>query len=224
VEKIVGTEVDLVVLNRTPATLVWTVLRTGVALVVKNRLKYLGLMFSASDEANAWFDTSRRYYATFERSQSLAPEDADRLRRILTFLEEAVTEYESFRALSQEQYLNDRVIKRNIEHWIEHLIVSSVDIAEIILASERRQLPTIYRELMVELGSVVPFTKDNTCKHLAEWVQLRNMLAHEYLDYRWRQIESFLCETKPLFSVLIDRTREFMHTAEQISTRKKTES
>lgn len=214
VEAIVQGEVDLVVLNRAPASLAWTILRAGAILTLKNRGLYLDLMFRVSDEANAWYETSRNYYRIFERSRSLIPEDADRLRRILTFLENAVTEYEQFRSLSQQRYQHEQIMKRNVEHWIEHLIVAAVDIAEIVLASERRQLPTIYRELIIELGSVEPFSQDDACAHLAEWVQLRNLLAHEYLDYRWKQITEFLEMTEPFFGTLIERTKEFLRKAE----------
>ena len=210
VEKIVGAEVDLVVLNRAPATIAWTVLRDSITLVIKDRQLYFDFMFPVSDEANAWYETSRRYYRIFERSRSLTPEDADRLRRILTFLEEAVREYEQFQSMSQTQYLGDRVAKRNIEHWVEHLIISAVDIAEIILASERRPLPSIYRELMKELGTIAPFSQDDTCQRIAEWVRLRNMLTHEYLDYRWKELEDFVRATEPLFQRLIKATRSFL--------------
>lgn len=210
IEKITETEVDLVVLNRAPATLIWEIFRNGIMLVMKNRKLYQRLMFSVGDEANAWYETSRDYYRVFERSQSLSPEDEDRLRRILTFLEEAVDEYEQFRSFRQEEYMHDRVVKRNIEHWIEHMIVSVVDIAEIILASQRLPLPSIYRELVIALGGVEPFTADDTCKRLAERVQLRNLLAHEYMDYRWKQISEFLQYTEPLFRIMIERTQKFI--------------
>lgn len=209
-EAILQTEVDLVVLNRAPATIAWAILRSGVPLTIKNRKLYWNLMFRVSDEANAWYETSRDYYRIFERSQSLTPEDKDRLQRILTFLEKMVDEYSGFHALRQEQYLNDIIAKRNIEHWIEHLAVSVVDIAEIVLASERQPLPTIYRELVIALGSVEPFSQDDTCQRIAEWVQLRNLLAHEYLDYRWKQIEEFLQYTEPLFRMVIKQTKEFL--------------
>ena len=94
--------------------------------------------------------------------------------------------------------------------WIEHLIVSAVDIAEIILASERRPLPTIYRELLRELGTVKPFSDDDTCERISAWVQLRNALAHEYLDYRWKELEEFIRTTQPLLQRLIEATRKFL--------------
>lgn len=209
-EMLLQTEVDLVVLNRAPATIAWTILRDGISLTIKNKRLYWNVMFRVSDEANAWYETSRDYYRIFERSKSLTPEDRDRLQRILTFLEKMVEEYSSFRTLRQEQYLSDVVEKRNIEHWIEHLAVSVVDIAEIILASERRPLPTIYKELVIALGSVEPFSQDETCQRIAEWVQLRNLLAREYLDYRWKQIAEFLQYTEPLFRIIVDRTKEFL--------------
>ena len=74
VERITDSETDLVVLNRAAATVTWSALRSGSMLAMKDRKKYLDLMFSASDEANAWYDTSHRYFQIFECSHSLSPE------------------------------------------------------------------------------------------------------------------------------------------------------
>lgn len=209
-ERIVERNVDLVVLNRAPAPIAWSVVREGIPLAIKDRPLYLNFLFRTSDEANAWYATSRHYFEVFERSRSLTPEDADRIRRLIAFLEEAEREYIAFRAISQHQYQNDRMMKRNIEHWIEHLVVSVVDIAEIILASERRVIPSSYREIVLELGSIDPFVADNTCERLAGRVQLRNLLAHQYLDYRWKEIAAFVAETEPMIQKFIEHTKKFL--------------
>lgn len=59
VERIVNANVDLVVLNRAAASITWAVLRSGIVLSIKNRRLYFDLMFQASDEANAWYETER---------------------------------------------------------------------------------------------------------------------------------------------------------------------
>lgn len=60
-------EVDLVVLNRCPATLAWTILRKGIPVVIKNRAKYIDFMLEVSNEAEDFLDfnldTYRRKYA-----------------------------------------------------------------------------------------------------------------------------------------------------------------
>jgi len=212
-ERIVERNVDLVILNRAPASVAWSVVRVGAPLSIKNRRLYFDFLFSASDEANAWYATSRHYFKVFERSRSLTPEDADRIRRLIAFMEESTREYIAFQAINQQQYQNDLVTKRNIEHWIEHLVVAAVDIAEIILASERRMIPSSYREIVRELASVQPFGADQTCERLSEWVQLRNLLAHEYLDYRWKEISAFLAETQQPFLKFIDTAKKFLEEA-----------
>jgi len=51
VEKIVGQEVDLVVLNRVPCMLVFSILGNGIPLVIKDRGLFLDLLEKTSYEA-----------------------------------------------------------------------------------------------------------------------------------------------------------------------------
>ncbi len=210
IEKIVGVEVDLVILNRAPAKIAWPIIGTGAILTLKDHDRYMAEVRRLSEEADAWYKTADEYYRTFMRSASLSAADKRRLQEIVEFLSEAVKEYPRFQGVTQAQYLNDKDLKRSIEHWIEHMVNSSVDIARTVWASERRPLPETYREFLIALGSIKPFDKDDACAKLAEWVRLRNMLAHEYLDYRWKEIREFLEATQPLFEALTERTKMFL--------------
>lgn len=209
-ERIVGAEVDLVVLNRAPAKVAWPIVGTGITLTLKDHDVYMKEVRRLSEEADAWYTTADEYYRTFMRSASLSEADKRRLQEIVEFLSEAVKEYVRFRAVSQPQYMNDKDLKRSIEHWVEHMVNASVDIARTIWASERRPLPETYREFLIALGGIAPFDQDDICEKLSEWVRLRNMLAHEYLDYRWKDITEFLAATQPLFEALTDRTKKFL--------------
>lgn len=209
IENIVQSEVDLIVLNRASATVAWAAVR-GIPLAIKDRRVYLYFLLQVSHEANAWYDTALDYYRVFQRSASLSDEDRERLERAVQFLEQEAGEYNVFKNLTWQEYNTDRVKKRNVERWAEQLMNAAIDIAEIVLASERRVLPDNYHLLMRTLGTVVPFNKDDTHEKLAEWTKLRNILAHEYLDYRWKELERFVSETGPLFRSLSHALQEFL--------------
>src|SRR3989344_2265608 len=84
VERITAREVDLVVLNRAPASISWSIVR-GEPLVVKDRNVYLDFLVSVSHEANDWYRTAEDYHRVFSRSASLSREDRLRLEKIIQF-------------------------------------------------------------------------------------------------------------------------------------------
>ncbi|OGL45127.1 MAG: hypothetical protein A2W05_05150 [Candidatus Schekmanbacteria bacterium RBG_16_38_10] len=132
-----------------------------------------------------------------------------RLIKHITFLENELKDYEVFKSLSWEEYNKERDKRRNVERWIENIINSSVDIAKIILASEGLLLPDTYKEIVVSLSLVSGFDKENMAS-LSEWVKLRNIISHEYLDIRWASIKNFIEKSKPLFKNFLDRVREYL--------------
>lgn len=215
-ERILGGETDLVVLNRASATIAWQIIGRGEPLTIKNRDLYWDFLFMVSDEANAFYQTSERYYQIFQRSASLSAIDQKRLNRIIMFLEEEVKDYPKFRKLTWEEYNSDRAKKREVEHWIEHLVIAVVDTAEIVLASERRALPETYAELVLTLASVGTF-RGELSKKITHWVILRNILAHEYLDFRWKNISEFILETESLWNEFINRAKKYLNNATLVS-------
>lgn len=213
IERIVESETDLVVLNRAPAVLASEILGRGEVLAIKNRFQYLRLLFTTSEEADAFFRTAEEYYTTFARSASLSAPDREELLRILTFLEQEVKDYETFRALTWQEYAdeNNRMKKRAVERWTEQLVTAMLDAAKTIVASEKRKMPHTYREIVEELGSVSPFNENELTVKLAGWTRLRNILAHEYLDHRWKELSAFIAETEPLWKDFIERVKVFMN-------------
>lgn len=55
-ERLLKKQVDLVILNRSPATLSWNILRKGMPLTIKNRYLYLDFLLDVSSEAQDFFD------------------------------------------------------------------------------------------------------------------------------------------------------------------------
>jgi len=68
-------------------------------------------------------------------------EDRERLIRILDYLESEVDDYPAFSNLTWETYQKDKEKRRNVERWIENIVMSSIDMAKILLASENRPIP-----------------------------------------------------------------------------------
>jgi uncharacterized protein YutE (UPF0331/DUF86 family) len=96
-----------------------------------------------------------------------------------------------------------------IERWVENLVNCSIDIAKILLASEKKATPDTYREMLKNLALLPGFDEQIALK-LSSFSKLRNILAHEYLDIRFNQIEKFLNEFEPAFMALLDFTRKFL--------------
>ena len=79
ISRIVEKEVDLVCLNEAPASLISNIFKTGIALSIKDKRLYWELYLRASSEAEDFLAFSRDFWAIYERSNSLIPEDETRL-------------------------------------------------------------------------------------------------------------------------------------------------
>lgn len=94
-----------------------------------------------------------------KRGQGLKREIKVRLIKHITFLENELEDFETFKSLSWEEYSKERAKRRNVERWIENIINSSIDISKIILVSENVSLPDTYRELVASMSLIPGFGK-----------------------------------------------------------------
>jgi len=209
IEKIVGAETDMVVLNRAPERVAWSIARRE-PLIVKNRKKYLDFLIRASHEANDWYRTAEDYHRVFERSSSLSLEDRGRLEKIVQFLDAETVDFDKFEKLTWDEYQNEPPKRREVERWAEQLVNAVIDTSEIILASEKRVIPESYKEIVRQLGLIKSFNDGNLCARMAKWVTLRNILAHEYLDYRFKDLSQFITEAKLELIDFLGALREFL--------------
>jgi len=132
-----------------------------------------------------------------------------RLIKHIAFFERELEDWVSFRSLSWEEYNKERNKRRNVERWIENIVNSSIDIAKIILASENLPLPDTYKEIIIGLSLTSGFDKENTA-HLSEWVKLRNIISHEYLDIRWNSIKKFIEETELVYRNFLGNVKKYL--------------
>ncbi len=189
---ILGTDnIDLIVLNRAPASIAAAAIR-GAPLVIKDRGLWLRFMLVITGVAEDYRILARDYYEIFQRSHSLSINDAERLGRILTFLESQTDLYAYFTKYVRDDYLNDVYKRLQIERWVENIMNTCIDIAKIAVASSRKPTPQAYREIIAQ-GALLIGLADETVSQLEKWVRLRNVLAHEYLDIKWKRISNFAC-------------------------------
>jgi uncharacterized protein YutE (UPF0331/DUF86 family) len=123
----------------------------------------------------------------------------ERLIKHLRFLEEEIRDYPYFKELTWEDYRMDNIKRRNIERWIENLVNSSIDLSKLIITAEEILLPETYREMVLSLSLIEGFDKEGI-KKISQWVKLRNIVAHEYLDIRWSSINGFASKSEPFYT------------------------
>ncbi len=144
----------------------------------------------------------------------LLPEDRERLIRYVDFMESELSDFSKFSKIDWKTYNKDRDTRRNLERWIENIVNCSIDIAKVILALEDMGIPTSYKGMLKELGATKHFD-EAFGENISQWASLRNILAHEYLDIRWRPIRQFIQTAEPVYRQLISTIKLFLNPPSQ---------
>lgn len=205
VEKIVGIRTDFIVLNRAPSTLADSIIREGEPIIIKNKKLYFDFFLRSTSTAADFRDFVKDFWEIKERSRSLSPQDKERLIRMVDFLKAEIKDIYKFKDLDQKTYERNSDIRRSVERWAENIVNASIDIAKILLASNKAKIPQTYKEAIQKL-SIALDLDEKTASGMAEFTKLRNVLAHEYLDLRFNQIKKFIEKMEPLYNYLIDYT------------------
>lgn len=200
--------VDLVVLNRAPSNIAASVISEGITLSIKDRKIFLDFMLLTMRQAEDYSCFVDSFYEISQRSASLSPRDREKLKKIIDFLGQEMDSYGYFSVFSFVDY-QDLHKRRDLERWVENMINSAIDIGEIILASERKKIPDYYKDIFVQLGLLAQFKPINV-ERWTEWVKLRNILAHEYLDIKWHKIEDFIKNSNVQFKVFLESAKKFL--------------
>ncbi len=200
--------VDLVVLNRAPSNIAASVISEGISLSIKDRKIFLDFMLLTMRQAEDYACFVDSFYEISQRSASLSPRDREKLKKIIDFLGQEMDSSDYFSVFSFIDY-QDLHKRRDLERWVENMINSAIDIGEIILASERKKIPDYYKDIFVQLGLLTQFKSINVDRW-TEWVKLRNILAHEYLDIKWQRIEDFVKNSKTYFKDFLESAKRFL--------------
>lgn len=200
--------IDLVVLNRAPASIADTAIR-GMALTVKDHGLWVRFMLVITRLAEEYRSTAREYHEIVQRSHSLVPQDCERLERLVDFLEEQTGLYGVYRDFSQNEYENDPRKRNEIERWLENIVNAIIDAGKVILGSEKHLIPPTYREIVRRSAGVVGVSEDFASR-FDGWVRLRNILAHEYLDIKWKRLAEFAEQSEPMIKQFIAGIKKFL--------------
>lgn len=200
--------VDVVVLNRAPASIADTAIR-GMPLAVKDHGLWLEFMLRVTSVAVDFRHTAREFAEVYWRSSSLTEKDAYALERRLIFVDGELRALPDFKDLDWTLYQQDAHTRREIERLIENIMNALIDCAKIMLASAKRPVPQSYREMVGNACALLHFSEADGTR-LASWVVLRNILAHEYLDLRWKDISGFLKDGEVAVRKFITEARSFL--------------
>jgi len=135
--------------------------------------------------------------------------DIERMMRIINFMEIELSDLKGFKRIEYREYQEDRDKRRSLERCIENVVNASLDIAKILLASQDSEIPDTYRQYFMIL-SASGLIAESSASRLAEGVGLRNILAHQYLDIRWRSIKKFLSENIEIYFEWLEIARRLV--------------
>jgi len=213
VERLIATDVDLVVLNRTRPSLVFSILNSGIPLALKDMRLYFTLLSRTHYDAVDYWNFVQEYRQLYDRAMSLTPEARAILMEHLTFLENELADAGNMSSVSYKAYQESRDTRRNVERWIENCVMSALDIAKIILASEKRDIPQTYKDMLREFGAL--FVSNEFGETFSGYASLRNILAHEYMDLRWEKIRRFLEGAPALYDQFIIAVKAYLADQEK---------
>ncbi|MFP4431117.1 MAG: HepT-like ribonuclease domain-containing protein [Spirochaetaceae bacterium] len=204
-EREAGRDVELLVLNRAPATVCAEAVTAGLPILIRNPGLCRRFELAVTRLAEEFRATEEEFFRIKERSRSLAPPDRARLLRILDYVADELADRREFVELTLEEYRGDRGLRRNVERWAEMLINATIDISKIALAAARRPAPQTYRQVLEELSTLKPFS--DLPGDPAALARLRNLLAHEYLDLRFTELRRFIDSGADVVAAVADRAR-----------------
>ena len=212
-ERATQRNVELLVLNRAPATVCAAALTSGRVVLIRDAAFYSRYFLAVTSVAIDFLQTEREYRAIRDRSRSLSPVDRSRLERIADFIETELQDRERFRDVTQHRYRSDRDLRRNLDRWVEILINAAIDIGKIVLSSAQRPIPYTYGQILAELETLPDFAA--LSGRLQPLAALRNLMAHEYLDLRFGRITRFVDEGAGAVGELSRLTRMWISQTEE---------
>lgn len=209
VSAIVKKEVDLVCLNNAPASLVSSVVTEGIPFAVKDKKLFWEIYLRSSSEAEDFYHFVKDFYDISKKATSLTEEQKTKILERLQFLNSELQEIEDLKRLTFESYQNNKIQRRNIERWAENVINATIDIAKIVLASEKKLISRTYEDALRDFGIFSGMGLDEA-KKIAKFAELRDILAHEYLEILYKRIKNFIDKSPPLYKKILDFLEDYL--------------
>lgn len=204
--------VDLVVLNQTYPVLASSIVEDGIPLVVKNENLFWEFYMLIDTEAKDFYSFVQDYWQIYQEAKSLTPQAKVRLLERTQYLDIELQEVAVFKNMTFDIYRQDKVQRRNIERWVENIANATIDIAKIILASEKKQMPKSYKDALFDFGFFFAL-REKEARKFSEVANLRNLLAHEYLNLLYEKIRDFLINISPFYEGLINFLKNYLKSA-----------
>ena len=196
------------VLNRAPATLAISIINRGRPIYIRDQKIHDQFYSTVWAVATDFREVIKDFVAIRGRSHSLTEIDRDRLVRLKEFLIQELADVKTFQKIDQLTYQSKAPPRRELERWAENIVNASIDIAKIMLASEKKILPETYRLLLEGLATIKDFDP-KMATQLAEFTRIRNILAHQYLDMRFSQLKKFIDQSGSVYGNLIAFVEKF---------------
>lgn len=209
IARIVGKDVDLIDLNEAPASLVWNIFETGIPLAVKDNKLYWELYLRKSSEGEDFLKFAEDFWRIYKRAKSLILPEKNRFLERFQFLDLEMKELDKFKKLSFQEYRDDKDKRRIVERWTENIINATIDIAKIILASEKQRMPKDYEGVLYHFGALVGMS-EREAERFSKLANLRNILAHEYLDILYKKIQNFIREYPKSYKKIFDFLEKYL--------------
>ncbi|TVR07085.1 MAG: nucleotidyltransferase domain-containing protein, partial [Spirochaetaceae bacterium] len=154
VERSTNRNVDLLVLNRAPASVCAAAVRDGVAVLIRDESIHSRYFLAVTNVAMDFRTTEKEFRAIRAGSSSLSETDRSRLQRIVDFVTQEMQDRDAFLAVRLDRYRSDRDLQRNLDRWVEQLINAVIETAKIVLASENRPVPQTYAQILGDLEAM----------------------------------------------------------------------
>lgn len=207
--ELIKKEIDLVCLNSAPASLISNIFRTGTPLIIRDKKLYWKLYLEKSLEAEDFLQFVRDFFRIADLAKSLNPEEETKLLERIHFLKTELQEIEDFKKITFKEYREDRNKRRIIERWVENIINATIDIAKIILASEKKRMPKTYETALLDFGIFIGLNQEESEK-FSRLANLRNILAHEYLDILYGRIQNFIEDSLPIYKKIFNFLEKYL--------------
>jgi len=209
ITQLIHKEVDLVCLNEAPASLISDIFKTGIPLKIKDKRLYWELYLNKSLEAEDFSEFGKDFLEIKQKAKSLIPKQKDRLRIRFDYLNDEMKKIDRFKKLKLDDYLHNWEGRKIVERWTENIVNALIDIAKIVLASEKKEMPKSYGDALYYFGVFVGL-KEKELETLSELASLRNILAHEYLEVLYGRIKDFIKEFPKLYPKIFKFLKEYL--------------
>lgn len=209
ISRLLEKETDIVYFNEAPASLAAVILQTGLPLAIKDKKLYWDIYLRVTAEAEDFLQFTEDYMRIYQAAKSLIPGERVRLLERIQFLDSEFKELEEFKKLTFEEYQNNKDKRRVVERWAENILNATLDVAKMVLASEKKKMPKNYEGTLYYFANLVGLN-EKACGEFSSFANLRNILTHEYLDIVFDRLQKFISQAPPFYEKMFQFLNKYL--------------